>query len=946
MTHKRRRALIALASVLGLGASALAATTTQAQTFTGIPGHAAPGTHGYDANPDFNAEPLWTEQTLATGGQDGFSCYRIPALTVTPSGTVLASWDGRPRNCGDAPEPNSIVQRTSTDNGVTWNEPTVIAPGDQAQPMGYSDPSYVVDYQTGAVFNFHVKSFTQGFWGSQPGTDPSARNVLHAAYAKSTDGGATYTPDNVITDQITGDQPWKSRFATSGNGIQLQYGPWRGRLVQPSAVLTNTGQVVAVAWLSDDGGRTWYASEAWGSAMDENKIVELSDGTLMNNSRSSNGGETFRKVSYSKDGGKTWSAPTPARDLPDPRNNASLIRAFPNAPQGSALAKVLLFSNTASTAGRINGTIRMSCDDGKTWPVAKMFRANDLQYTHMSVLPNGNIGMLYEGHNKGLNNNIYFSQFNLAYLGASCLGTHTDATVTAGENTITVTVTNTMDDDIVDAPVKVTAPAGWRIGEIANLTLARGASKEVTIPVTVPADTLNGPATLTISIPNGKLDTLGTVAVTVTGGHDTAPQPTWPDQPTITATLRNPKEVYRVGDRIDYNFEVTNPFAHAIRVVPTGPLTSFDPANGAPNCRWNTFAARTRATCSSAHHVVTAEDVARGTFSVDTNWTLTWAGNGQATHTVTTPPVRLTAEPEHNQDPVVLSAMVSPIGTVPSTGDQVEVPVTVRVSTSEESLPANTEVRLYLDGELVKTVPVVGDAATTTLTVPAVGITEPARTHKVLARPVHADADRTVDGRATFEVSPADRLVGRTELTLSEFTATPAGSVADNQVMVSARLLRDGQPASGVTLKFSAGDHEVTAVTDDEGVATAQLTVPELGQDLTTPVDVTINVSVDKASTATTDYTFMESSGVLTIVPQDNTPDPQPEPEPQPQPEPQPEPEPQPQPEPQPEPQPQPSPQPSFGPLAFFMQVFAGISSLFGAIVKGFASLFGGLSSN
>lgn len=38
--------------------------------------------------------------------------------------------------------------------------------------------------------------------------------------------------------------------------------------------------------------------------MDENKIVELSDGTLMNNSRSS-GADTYRKVSYSTDGGVT-----------------------------------------------------------------------------------------------------------------------------------------------------------------------------------------------------------------------------------------------------------------------------------------------------------------------------------------------------------------------------------------------------------------------------------------------------------------------------------------------------------------------------------------------------------------------------------------------------------------------------------------------------------------
>lgn len=47
---------------------------------------------------DYDADPLWTgqkpfytEQTLAMGGDGLFPNYRIPALTVTNEGTVLAS---------------------------------------------------------------------------------------------------------------------------------------------------------------------------------------------------------------------------------------------------------------------------------------------------------------------------------------------------------------------------------------------------------------------------------------------------------------------------------------------------------------------------------------------------------------------------------------------------------------------------------------------------------------------------------------------------------------------------------------------------------------------------------------------------------------------------------------------------------------------------------------
>lgn len=127
--------------------------------------------------------PLYAEQNLAVNGEGGFPNYRIPALTTTPNGDLLASYDGRPTAI-DAPGPNSILQRRSTDGGRTWGDQTVVAAGKTTQPIkGYSDPSYLVDRQTGAIFNFHVYSQNQGFLGSRPGTDPADPNVLHANVA-------------------------------------------------------------------------------------------------------------------------------------------------------------------------------------------------------------------------------------------------------------------------------------------------------------------------------------------------------------------------------------------------------------------------------------------------------------------------------------------------------------------------------------------------------------------------------------------------------------------------------------------------------------------------------------------------------------------------------------------------------------------------------------------
>lgn len=112
----------------------------------------------FDASPFWVGRPSYSEQDLAVGGQGGFPNYRIPALAVATNGDVLASHDGRP-NAQDAPGPNWILQRRSTDGGRTWGAPTVVHAG-QPDPdrRGYSDPSYIMDRHTGTIFNFHVFS--------------------------------------------------------------------------------------------------------------------------------------------------------------------------------------------------------------------------------------------------------------------------------------------------------------------------------------------------------------------------------------------------------------------------------------------------------------------------------------------------------------------------------------------------------------------------------------------------------------------------------------------------------------------------------------------------------------------------------------------------------------------------------------------------------------------
>ena len=381
-----------------------------------------------DASTDLPASMSQAQHLAANTATDN---YRIPAITTAPNGDLLVAYDERPKDNGnqgsDAPNPNHIGQLRSTDGGKTWSAPTYIHQGTETgQKVGYSDPSYVVDYQTGTIFNFHVKSYDQGWGGSRAGTDPEDRNVIHAEVSSSTDNGWTWT-HRTITADITKDNPWVSRFAASGQGIQIHHGTHAGRLVQQYTIKTAGGAVQAVSVYSDDHGATWQAGSPVGTGMDENKVVELSDGSLMLNSRASDG-SGFRKVATSTDGGQTWSESVSDTSLPDSVDNAQIIRAFPNAAPDDPRAKVLLLSHSPNPRpwSRDRGTISMSCDDGASWATGKVFHEPFVGYTTIAVQSDGSIGLLSEDASDGASyGGIWYRNFTMSWVGDQCTQTQT-----------------------------------------------------------------------------------------------------------------------------------------------------------------------------------------------------------------------------------------------------------------------------------------------------------------------------------------------------------------------------------------------------------------------------------------------------------------------------------------------------------------------------------------
>lgn len=373
--------------------------------------------------------------------------------------------------------------------------------------MGIFDPSYVLDRETNEIFLFSVKSYRNGWGGSSAGVDPENRNVLHASVTSSKDNGVTWSTPKIITKDVTADVGhWSSRFAASGHGIQLRHGKYKGRLLQQYTI-NNSRRIQAVTVYSDDHGKTWKVGKPVGfrsekSHMDENKVVELSDGRVMLNSRPQN--FRHRLVAISNDGGETYGEVKEEMQLPDPANNAQITRAYPDAPMGSPEAKVLVYSSS-SAYGRSDGLIRVSFDDGATWDTGKLFKSGPMAYSCIEVLNKqhgGGFGLLYEGDNS----NIIYTHISEDWLGYTPV-TADNSVIDVPKNAknIEVKIKNLGSHDYSDLKLSMKdlgkqseLNKDWKIQDKTGISVKPFANANIKLDIAMPKDVKEG---TTVSIP-------------------------------------------------------------------------------------------------------------------------------------------------------------------------------------------------------------------------------------------------------------------------------------------------------------------------------------------------------------------------------------------------------------------------------------------------------------
>jgi len=349
-------------------------------------------------------QPALTD--VFVGGQDGYPAYRIPALIATQRGSLLAFAEGR-ATLRDHAE-NDIVMKRSTDAGKSWGPLQLI---DEEGTNALNNPTAVVVRETGRIILMYQR-YAKGFdeHTAEPGHD--GPRICRTFTTHSDDDGMSWSDPVEVTSQVKRPTEATSTAAGPGIGIQLRRGQYAGRILMPFNQ-GPYGKWKVYAAFSDDGGKSWRygetAPEGTKGYANEVQFIELSDGSVMLNARNQ-GGDKQRKIAISRDGGATWSATSNDTALIEPVCQAALLRH----PGGGDPAKdVILFSNPATQTARTNGTIRLSRDEGKTWPVARVLYAGSFAYSGLASLPDGSMGCLFE--RDGVKK-ISFARFTLEWL--------------------------------------------------------------------------------------------------------------------------------------------------------------------------------------------------------------------------------------------------------------------------------------------------------------------------------------------------------------------------------------------------------------------------------------------------------------------------------------------------------------------------------------------------
>ena len=362
--------------------------------------------------------------TVFTAGKDGYANYRIPSVVSLPNGRILAIAEGRNKGRGDCAE-NDIVMKYTDDEGKTWSKIIVIA---ESGAASLNNPTSVYVEELNRIlvlFQEYPPKMNEA--STRPGLKGKFITRTYITY--SDDNGLTWSKKKDITNEVK--QPEATGYATGpGAGIRVTAGPDKGRILIPVNVSGGKNGWYNYLVASDDLGKSWHILPQQSDyGTNESQVVQLGETSFALNARCHRfeGIEVdqpfnwspwnFSKVTRYRamipvniSGERMlWYETQVRQDLPDPLCQGCIYRySGLNGDDDSRL----LFSNPASQLSyavgkkysktppmRMNGTVRVSYDNGKSWLYSKRIYGNrftEFQYSVLARTAANHIVCLFE----------------------------------------------------------------------------------------------------------------------------------------------------------------------------------------------------------------------------------------------------------------------------------------------------------------------------------------------------------------------------------------------------------------------------------------------------------------------------------------------------------------------------------------------------------------------
>lgn len=365
--------------------------------------------HTLRAADDPTAAPVKVD--LFEAGKEGYGQFRIPGIVVTKNGVVLAYCEARRAASTDWGQIDVMLRR-STDGGLTWSPMKKIVeldgkfernPAAVAQKLGkegeitVNNPIAITDPRPGVVHFLYCVEYNRAF------------------YMRSADDGLSFSKPVEITAAVEKLRPsydWQSIAVGPGHGLRLQ----NGRLL--AAIWLSTGKgghahrpsIVSTIY-SDDDGQSWQMGEVVANETkplvnpNESVLLELADGRVQINSRSESP-EHRRAVAISPDGSTRWSQPKFHDQLLEPICMANIVRWTTDKDTKAGGKNRIVFSNPHNLEranakpgqgrDRKNLSLKLSYDEGETWPINKTLEAGSSGYSDLAIAADGTLLCFYE----------------------------------------------------------------------------------------------------------------------------------------------------------------------------------------------------------------------------------------------------------------------------------------------------------------------------------------------------------------------------------------------------------------------------------------------------------------------------------------------------------------------------------------------------------------------